>query len=163
VLCSVGDIAFAVTKIVGALAIIPIAFRVLVGPRPLAYVKIERPRNGPRRATINITNTTGVPIVVTGARVIVPWGTKLGIQHYRNDGDDPADPVFVAIPVNYSSRLPLSTEVPDGGKTELSILVSDCPWRSPIILLNIISARSMVRIAPKVARALLIDASAMNT
>lgn len=91
------------------------------------------------------------------------WGTKLGIQHYRNDGDDPADPVFVAIPVNYSSRLPLSTEVPDGGKTELSILVSDCPWRSPIILLNIISARSMVRIAPKVARALLIDASAMNT
>lgn len=94
--------------------------------------------------------------------MLIPFGASIGVQQFRNDGTDPSDPVFTALPIVYSRTLSFGAEI-TGGDHTFPFSVKDCGSDAPIILLNIISARSMVRSAPKVARALLIDASAMNT
>lgn len=156
-----GDIVIEITKIAAGFGLIVGIFRFLVGKRPLVYMKIGPPQNGVRTATLHVTNNTGVPMLLTSARVLLPRGTSLGIQQYRNDSADPADPIFAALPVVYSVAVSFGAEI-TGGDHTFPVLVKDCGSDSPIILLNIVSARSMIRIAPMIVRALHTDDTAMN-
>lgn len=158
---SVGDIAVEITKIAAGIGVLIGGFRFLVGKRPSVHAKIRSPRTNVRNASLHIRNDTGFPVRLTSARVLIPFGASIGIQQYRNDGTDPADPVFTALPIVYSRTLSFGAEI-TGGDHTFPFLLKDCGSDAPIILLNIVSARSMIRIAPMIVRALHIDDTAMN-
>jgi len=161
-MAEIAHFAAQITAIIACIAAVAGLFRVLIGKLPVRYVKVVRGNDATMIGILYIENTTDTPLFGCSMRVLWPIGALLGVQKYKNVSNDPADPTYVELEVSFSRSVTFDWEIGKGLKVEQPFLLKDCR-SAPIILLNIVSARSIIRRAPIIVRSAQTDVNAVKT